>query len=191
MGRGAGEPNSESAQRPEPELSVPRRRLIQRFTLIESNYEDLKESLRRHYPDEQSFVDDWTSAEFESQERIAALERFFERIVNALNQIVDDTERALREGGELPDLPPPKRGRELGRWERLAAYGALPRELVEPMRRLIGQRNIFQKEYDTLGPEAGVDVFDAAKEFSRLLPKAILPIRSWVDTSDCDPRAPE
>lgn len=110
MGRGAGEPNSESAQRPEPELSVPRRRLIQRFTLIESNYEDLKESLRRHYPDEQSFVDDWTSAEFESH---------------------------------------------------------------------------------TLGPEAGVDVFDAAKEFSRLLPKAILPIRSWVDTSDCDPRAPE
>lgn len=183
MGKGAGEPNSESAQRPEPELSVPRRRLIQRFTLIESNYDDLKESLRRHYPDEQSFVDDWTSAEFESQERIAALERFFERIVNALNQIVDDTERALREGDELPDLPSPKRGRELGRWERLAAYGALPRELVEPMRRLIGQRNIFQKEYDTLGPEAGADVFDAAKEFSRLLPKVILPIRSWVDTS--------
>jgi hypothetical protein len=159
MGKGAGEANSESARRPEPELSVPRRRLIQRFTLIESNYDDLKESLRRHYPDEQSFVEDWTSAEFEAQERIAALERFFERIVNALNQIVDDAERALREGGELPDLPPPKRGRELGRWERLAAYGALPRELVEPMRRLIGQRNIFQKEYDTLGPEAGGDVF--------------------------------
>lgn len=118
MGEGAGEPNSESAQRPEPKLSVPRRRLIQRFTLIESNYQDLKESLRRHYPDEQSFVDDWTSAEFESQERIAALERFFERIVNALNQIVDDTERALREDGELPDLAPSKRGRELGRGGR-------------------------------------------------------------------------
>jgi|GEM_PF-6813007 len=38
MGRGADEPNSESAQRREPELSVPRLRLLQRFTLIESNY---------------------------------------------------------------------------------------------------------------------------------------------------------
>lgn len=108
MGRGAGEPNSKSGQRPEPELSVPRRRLIQRFTLIESNYEDLKESLRRHYPDAQSFVDDWTSAEFESQERIAALERFFERIVNALNQIVDDTERAPVLRPPSGSVPPPR-----------------------------------------------------------------------------------
>jgi hypothetical protein len=29
-----------------------------------------------------------------------------------------------------------------------------------------------------------VDVFDAAKEFSRLLPKAILSIRGWADSSD-------
>ncbi|MEX0971819.1 MAG: hypothetical protein WDZ46_01000 [Solirubrobacterales bacterium] len=39
MDKGAGKQNSESARRPEPELSVPRRRLIQRFMLIESNYD--------------------------------------------------------------------------------------------------------------------------------------------------------
>lgn len=49
--------------------SVRRKRLSQRLTLIESNYNDLKESIRRHYPDEESFVADWTSAEFEAQDR--------------------------------------------------------------------------------------------------------------------------
>jgi uncharacterized protein YutE (UPF0331/DUF86 family) len=160
---------------------VVRKRLAQRFTLVDANHTDLKESLRRHYPDSDSFVEDWTSAEFEAQERIAALERFYERIVNALNQIVDDTERALDETDELPEIAAAKPGEEPGRWQRLADYGALPAEHTEAMRRLIGKRNIFQKEYDTLGPEAGADVFDDAREFSRLLPKVIPPIRRWVD----------
>jgi hypothetical protein len=151
--------------------------------LVESNYDDLKESLRRHYPDEDSFVADWTSTEFEAQERIAALERFYERIVNALNQIVDDAEGALGGDGEPPETPPAKRGQPPGRWQRLAGYGALPAEHVDPMRRLIGKRNIFQKEYDTLGAEAGADIFGEAKEFARLLPKVMPPIREWADTA--------
>jgi uncharacterized protein YutE (UPF0331/DUF86 family) len=163
--------------------SVPRKRLSQRFTLIETNHADLKESLRRHYPDSDSFVEDWISGEFDAQERIAALERFYERIVNSLNQIVDVTEKALDDAGELPGPATAKPGKERGRWQRLADYGALPVADVEPMRRLVGQRNIFQKEYDTLGPEAGAEVFDAAKEFSRLLPKVVPPIRSWVDSA--------
>jgi hypothetical protein len=166
-----------------PGRSVLRKRLSQRFTLIETNHVDLKESLRRHYPDGDSFVEDWTSTEFEAQERIAALERFYERIVNSLNQIVDDTEKALDEGGKLPRPTTAQPGRERGRWQRLADYGALPAKQVEPMRRLIGRRNLFQKEYDTLGPEAGADIFDGAKEFSRLLPKVIPAIRRWVDSA--------
>ena len=156
-----------------------RKRLSQRLTLIESNFDDLKESLRRHYPDEGSFVADWTSTEFEAQERIAALERFYERIVNALNQVVDDAEGALDENGGLSETSPVKRGQPPGRWQRLADYGALPAEHVDPMRRLIGKRNIFQKEYDTLGAEAGADIFDEAKEFARLVPKVIPSIREW------------
>lgn len=159
--------------------SVRRKRLSQRLTLIESNYDDLKESLRRHYPDEDSFIADWTSTEFEAQERIAALERFYERIVNALNQVVDDAEGGLDENGELPAASPAKPGREPGRWQRLADYGTLPAEHVDPMRRLIGKRNIFQKEYDSLGAEAGADIFGEAKEFARLLPKVIPSIREW------------
>lgn len=163
--------------------SVLRKRQSQRFTLIESNYGSLRESLRRHYPDTDSFVAGWTSAEFDAQERIAALERFYERIVNALNQIVDDTERVLADDGKLPEPSLAKPGEEPGRWHRLAAYGALAVENVDAMRRLIGKRNIFQKEYDTLGAEAGADIFDEAKEFGRLLPKVIPSIRSWVDAA--------
>jgi hypothetical protein len=174
---------SRKADKPGTGRSVPRKRLSQRFTLIESNYRDLKESLRRHYPDEDSFVADWTSTEFEAQERIAALERFYERIVNALNQVVDDAEGELDEEGKLPKASPAKRGQEPGRWQRLADYGALPAEHVDPMRRLIGKRNIFQKEYDTLGAEAGADIFDEAKEFARLLPKVIPSIRNWADAA--------
>jgi hypothetical protein len=51
------------------------------------------------------------------------------------------------------------------------------------MRRLIGKRNIFQKEYDTLGAEAGADIFGEAKEFARLLPKVIPSIREWADAA--------
>lgn len=60
------------ADSPDAGRSVRRKRLSQRLTLIESNYNDLKESIRRHYPDEESFVADWTSTEFEAQERCAA-----------------------------------------------------------------------------------------------------------------------
>jgi len=165
------------------ERSVRRKRLSQRLTLVESNYDDLEESLRRHYPDEDSFVADWTSTEFEAQERIAALERFYERIVNALNQIVDDAEGALGEDGEPPAAPSAKPGRPPGRWQRLAGYGALPAKHVDPMRRLIGKRNIFQKEYDTLGAEAGADIFGEAKEFARLLPRVVPSIREWADAA--------
>jgi uncharacterized protein YutE (UPF0331/DUF86 family) len=171
------------ADGPDTGRSVRRKRLSQRLTLIESNYKDLKESLRRHYPDEDSFVADWTSTEFEAQERIAALERFYERIVNALNQVVDDAEKTLDENGELPGASPVKQGQEPGRWQRLAGYGALPAEHVDSMRRLIGKRNIFQKEYDTLGAEAGAEIFGEAKEFARLLPKVIPPISNWVDAA--------
>ncbi len=167
------------ADSPDAGRSVRRKRLSQRLTLIESNYDDLKESIRRHYPDEDSFVADWTSTEFEAQERIAALERFYERIVNALNQVVNDAEEALGKHGELPETSPVKRGQPPGRWQRLADYGALRTEDVDPMRRLIGKRNIFQKEYDTLGAEAGADIFGEAKEFARLLPKVIPSIREW------------
>lgn len=160
-----------------------RRRLAQRFALIETNRESLRESFRRHYPDEESFLEDWMSSDFEAKERIAALERFYERIINPLNQIFDNTEKALEANGKLPALPKPKRGHQPGRWERLAGYGVLPAELVDPMRRLIGQRNIFQKEYETLGPTGGADVFEDAKELIRLLPKVIPPIQSWVDKS--------
>lgn len=174
---------SREAGAPDSGRSVLRKRQSQRFTLIESNYNDLKESLRRHYPDKEAFVDDWTSTEFEAQERIAALERFYERIVNALNQIVDDAERALDDDGELPEPSASVRGQEPGRWQRLADYGALPTEHVDALRRLIGKRNLFQKEYDTLGAAAGADVFDDAREFSRLLPKVIPSIRNWVGTA--------
>jgi hypothetical protein len=174
--------NREASQ-PASGRSVLRKRQSQRFTLIESNYNDLKESLRRHYPDEETFVSDWTSTEFEAQERIAALERFYERIVNALNQIVDDTEKTFDEDGDLPEPSAPVRGQEPGRWQRLADYEALPVKYVDAMRRLIGKRNLFQKEYDTLGAEAGADVFDDAKEFSRLLPKVVPSIRNWVDAA--------
>jgi hypothetical protein len=172
---------SSGAREPTSGRSVLRKRQSQRFTLIESNYNDLRESLRRHYPDEETFVADWTSSEFEAQERIAALERFYERIVNALNQIVDDTEKTLEEDGDLPEPSAPVRGQEPGRWQRLMDYEVLPAKHVDAMRRLIGKRNLFQKEYDTLGAEAGADVFGDAREFSRLLPKVIPSIRNWVD----------
>lgn len=38
------------ADSPDAGRSVRRKRLSQRLTLIESNYDDLKESIRRHYP---------------------------------------------------------------------------------------------------------------------------------------------
>lgn len=118
------------------------------------------------------------------------LERFYERIVNALNQIVDDTEKVLQERGEPSVTPPAKRGQEPGRWQRLADYGALPTKQVDPLRRLIGKRNLFQKEYDTLGAEAGADIFDDAQEFSRLLPKVVPPFAiGSIRRSDLIPRS--
>jgi hypothetical protein len=159
------------------EHSSPRTLIASRVASIQRNYSLLAESMRRHYPDSEGFVDDWTSTDFEAAERLAALERFYERIINSLNQIVDQAEAALEAKGQARQTADSKD--QPGRWRRLEIYGVLDQRHVKPLKHLANRRNIFQKEYPDLGPEAGAAIYEDAEDFIKRLPKVLPGVQKW------------
>ena len=171
MGRGEGHSESQPSRA--------RRRIGNRFRVIEENHRLLKKSIGR-YPSAESFIKDWLSDEFEAQEHMGAMVAFYDRIVTSMNQIVDMTEKALRARGEIED-PHPDGKNGPGRWRRLAVYGVLDEELVERCKQLMETRNILLKEYRELGADDVADVYEDVKAFLRLAPNVVPQMRDWVE----------
>jgi len=74
MGRGK---QSNGADGPSRRLSKARERIALCLTGAEQNYQWLRDALA-DYPEEE-FADDWLSKRLEAAERVAAVERFYER----------------------------------------------------------------------------------------------------------------
>lgn len=161
--------------------SSPRRQraVANRFSAIERNLRWLQRGLAR-YPDSDAFVQDWLAEDFEASARVAALERFYDRTVNSINQLIDTVESELVRRGEIAD---PRRQGGPGRSQRLATYGVIAQGEVADVRRYLERRNVFQKEYPDLGPAAGRDAYEDAEALARLLPGFVSDLRDWASSA--------
>lgn len=155
------------------------RAVANRFVAIEKNLRWLQQGLAR-YPDAEAFAREWLSESFEASQRVAALERFYDRTVNSINQLIDIVERELVRRGELagprqPDGP--------GRSRRLAIHGVIDQAEVADLRRYLERRNVFQKECPDLGADAGRDAYEDAEALAELLPRFATNLRTWAGSA--------
>lgn len=165
---GRGSPSGDPSTRSQ-------RTIANRFSTLERNFQWLREGLAR-YPTADAFAEDWLSEEFRSSERVAALERFYERMVNSINQIVDTVESELVSRGEMPDR---RHAGGPGRAARLVGYEVIEPNVAADLKRYLERRNVLQKEYPDLGVAAGRDAYEDAEALLGLLPGLVTGLRDW------------
>lgn len=128
------------------------------------------------FEDRDRFVERWFSDDPKHVNRIAAVERDYEKIVNSLHGLIDLCEQEeAAQGPQRDDV-----SREMGRWRRVAARTYVSHTLADRLIELCDTRNVFQHEYPDLEPEKGLEVWDHVDEMLQRLPKAMTGLEKWI-----------
>jgi hypothetical protein len=139
--------------------------------------------------DYQRLWGDGHDGDLDAASGVAAVERFYERIINELNATIDAIEALRDEAGltlpqpEPASEPRPASGERPGRWRRLANNGVIPHDDVDTWKRLAERRNEIQKEYAEHGRVQAGRFYDDAIELVKRAPRIIKGLKQWADQS--------
>jgi len=123
------------------------------------------------------FVKSWASTDPEELNRVEAVERGYEKLVNCLVEIADLVEGEAVEQGRAPAPENPGRGR----WERLAEAGALSRARAGRLGELGAVRNRLQHGYGGLEPVSGQEIYTGAERLLHEAPATIHDLGNWIE----------
>jgi uncharacterized protein YutE (UPF0331/DUF86 family) len=156
-------------------LPLPRRQIGSRFKRIGVDRRALGNALSK-FADRDAFDRAWSSEDPEDVNLVAAVERAYENLINALNEVIDLAEGEAIRRGEMGG--PETQG--ASRWERVHAAGLTSKRRFEEMRRLSGMRRVLQHGYaGTSG--TGPDAYDAAEDLLQALPGVVRDLERWVN----------
>lgn len=156
MDRGRGAPSR--GQR----ITPAQRKAALRIQHIDQHRDALINALAA-FADRQGFADDWFSADGDAMNRIGAVERHYEQVINALRELFDIYEHEA-EQQKWPNLR--SEGQPGGRWARMASppLGYISSALAGRICDLEDARHDFQHDYADLHPLKGADVWDLCHE---------------------------
>jgi hypothetical protein len=180
----------------EPSLSdIRQERVLRAVTRVAGFRRGLEVALEA-IPDEEAWLARWLAPEQEADLLLAAIERQYERVINALqDEIFDVLEAEAASQGKAPAPPvrgdeqdaarwlseavrlglieqPAKNAQTPGRWERHVIFGWLSSELATTLRDLSYSRQVFAHRYTRVDDaERGRDLWGSIDELRASFPR--------------------
>lgn len=152
------------------------RKVVARMERLEVDRASLVNALGK-FAGADEFVTAWVSTDSETMNQVEAVERGYEKIVNSLVEIADLVESEAigqdKVSSAKADGP--------GRWERLAAAGAISRARADRLGDIATVRNRLQHGYGGLEPVAGREIYTAAERLLSEAPATVRDLGPWVD----------